>query len=114
MPHSARPRRRWTGVSATEFAMETRKLADNEFSRNRTVQLALELFNDWFSKKMSSSDTDEHSGPKLVIPLLEEEARVEAQQVATGKVRIKTITDLVEETATAILRNEEVEVVRVP
>lgn len=49
-----------------------------------------------------------------VIPLAEEELRVGKRQVTTGKVRISTKVDVVEELARATLDTETVEVTRVP
>jgi uncharacterized protein (TIGR02271 family) len=48
------------------------------------------------------------------IPLLDEELRVEKQSVATGKVRVRTLVENVEEIARAELTEERVEVTRVP
>jgi uncharacterized protein (TIGR02271 family) len=63
---------------------------------------------------MSSSRVAPEAKPDLVIPLVEESARVEKREVSTGKVRITTYADLIEETATATLGSEQVEFVRVP
>ena len=49
-----------------------------------------------------------------VIPLAEEELRVGKRQVTTGKVRVRTKVDVVEELARATLDTETVEVTRVP
>ena len=49
-----------------------------------------------------------------VVPLLEEEARVEKRQISTGKVRIRTSVEDVEENVRADLESEDVEVTRVP
>jgi uncharacterized protein (TIGR02271 family) len=49
-----------------------------------------------------------------VIPLAEEELRIGKRQVATGKVRVSTKVDVVEELARATLDTETVEVTRVP
>jgi uncharacterized protein (TIGR02271 family) len=48
------------------------------------------------------------------IPLAEEELRVEKRSVATGKVRVRSVVDLVEEVARATLEEERVDVTRVP
>jgi uncharacterized protein (TIGR02271 family) len=48
------------------------------------------------------------------IPLVEEELRLEKRNVATGKVRVRTVVDLVDELAQASLEEETVEVTRVP
>jgi uncharacterized protein (TIGR02271 family) len=49
-----------------------------------------------------------------VIPLAEETLRVDKRQVTTGRVRISTTVDVVEELARASLDRETVEVTRVP
>lgn len=49
-----------------------------------------------------------------VIPLVEETARVAVREVSGGKVRVRTVTDTVEEVARATLDEENVEVTRVP
>ncbi|MDP8919376.1 MAG: YsnF/AvaK domain-containing protein [Pseudomonadota bacterium] len=49
-----------------------------------------------------------------VIPLAEEELRIGKRQVTTGKVRVSTKVDVIEELAKATLDTETVEVTRVP
>ena len=49
-----------------------------------------------------------------VLPLLEEELRVDKRSVTTGKVRVRSVVDTVEEVARAALEGERVEVTRVP
>lgn len=56
------------------------------------------------------SDKDQQE----VIPLVEEQARIETREVSSGKVRVRTVTDVVEEMARANLDEENVEVTRVP
>jgi uncharacterized protein (TIGR02271 family) len=48
------------------------------------------------------------------IPLTEEELRVEKRHIPTGKVRVRSVVDVVEEVAHATLEEERVEVTRVP
>jgi uncharacterized protein (TIGR02271 family) len=48
------------------------------------------------------------------IPLVEEELHVDKHTVATGKVRVRTIVDTVEDIARAELQEDRVEVTRVP
>jgi stress response protein YsnF len=48
------------------------------------------------------------------IPVVEEIATVGKQEVVTGRVRVRTITDTIEELAHAELQQEDVEVTRVP
>ena len=49
-----------------------------------------------------------------VIPLVEETATVGKRQVVTGRVRVQTVTDVIEELALADVQRESVEVTRVP
>jgi uncharacterized protein (TIGR02271 family) len=49
-----------------------------------------------------------------VLPLLQEELRVEKRNVVTGKVRVRSVVDTIEEIARAELQEERVEVTRVP
>ena len=49
-----------------------------------------------------------------VIPLVEETATVGKRQVVTGRVRVQTVTDTIEELAHAEVQRETVEVTRVP
>jgi stress response protein YsnF len=51
---------------------------------------------------------------EVVVPLFEEQARVEKRQVTTGRLRVRTVAELVEEIAGATLEEENVEVVRIP
>jgi uncharacterized protein (TIGR02271 family) len=48
------------------------------------------------------------------LPLIEEELRVDKRSVTTGKVRVRSAVDTVEELARATLEEERVEVTRVP
>lgn len=57
---------------------------------------------------------DSGSGRETVLPLSEEEARIDKRQVTTGKVRVTTTADAIEELVSATLEGEEVEIVRVP
>jgi uncharacterized protein (TIGR02271 family) len=54
------------------------------------------------------------SGVEEVIPLTEEEVHIEKREVTTGKVRVHTRVDVVQETVQASLEEETVEVTRVP
>jgi uncharacterized protein (TIGR02271 family) len=49
-----------------------------------------------------------------VIPLVDETAAIDKQQVVTGRVRVRTVADTIEEIAHADLLREDVEVTRVP
>ena len=63
-------------------------------------------------------DTDEPARTcardDAVVPLLQEEVVIEKRQVATGKVRIQTVSESFEEIASASLEEEQVTVTRVP
>ena len=64
---------------------------------------------------MTSGDAVEDSGSEdMVLPLMEEVARIGKRQVTTGKVRVTTVSDTIEEVAGATLQGEEVDIVRVP
>jgi stress response protein YsnF len=52
--------------------------------------------------------------PEVTIPVAEEVAVVEKRQVTTGRVRVATHTEIVEDVVRASVRGETVEVVRVP
>jgi len=52
-------------------------------------------------------------GPDPVVPLLEEEVRVDKRLVATGKVRIRTLVETVEENVRAVLEEDRVEIERI-
>ena len=55
-----------------------------------------------------------HTVSEEVIPLVEETATIDKRQVVTGRVRVQTVTDTVEELARADVQREIVEVTRVP
>lgn len=49
-----------------------------------------------------------------ILTLVEEELRVEKRSLVTGKVRVRTVVDQVDEIARASLEEEQVQVTRVP
>jgi stress response protein YsnF len=53
-------------------------------------------------------------GDTVVIPVVEETARIEKRAIETGRVRVGTQTDTVEQVLRETLRGEAVEVTRVP
>ncbi len=55
-----------------------------------------------------------HGRTEEVLPLLEEELRIDKRSVTTGKVRVRSVVETVEEVARAALEGERVEVTRVP
>lgn len=54
------------------------------------------------------------AGESQTIPLIEEEVRIDKREISTGRVRIRTLVETVEENVRADLKGEEVEVTRVP
>lgn len=54
-----------------------------------------------------------HTVAEDVIPLIEETATVSKRQVVTGHVRVRTVTDTIEELAHADVQREDLEVIRV-
>ena len=56
--------------------------------------------------------TDERA--RDAVPLLSEELRIEKRNVSTGKVRVRSVVDVVDEVARATLEEQRVEVTRVP
>ena len=61
----------------------------------------------------SSPEPDQGAGAVQVVPVVEETAVVSKRQVATGKVRVHTHVDTVEEVAKASLRSDRFEITRV-
>lgn len=61
-----------------------------------------------------AGDNDGADAGNLHVPLIEEAAGVEKRQVLRGKTRIRTVTDTVEQIASATLDEDHVEVVRIP
>lgn len=51
---------------------------------------------------------------ETTVPLASEELKIDTRSVLTGRVRVETKTELVEEIASAELESSEVEVLRVP
>jgi uncharacterized protein (TIGR02271 family) len=64
--------------------------------------------------RYSGAEADPAAADKLVVPLLEEEVRVAKEEVSTGRVRVRTLVETVEEQARAVLEGERVEITRVP
>lgn len=52
--------------------------------------------------------------PSTTIPLIEEHIEVSTRQVETGRVRVETRTELIEELAQTRLESTDVDIVRVP
>jgi uncharacterized protein (TIGR02271 family) len=72
------------------------------------------------ASKMSAMLPDNEEPPQpcssdaAVVPLVDEEVVIDKRQVATGKVRIQTVSESFEEIASANLEEERVTVTRVP
>ena len=62
----------------------------------------------------SELTTEVESGETLIIPVVEETARIEKRSVETGRVRVSTRTEVVEQVLRESLRSDAVEVTRVP
>jgi stress response protein YsnF len=58
--------------------------------------------------------SDPRTVAEEIIPVVEESAVIGKQKVVTGHVRVRTVTDTVEELAHASVQREDVEVTRVP
>ncbi|WP_201842627.1 YsnF/AvaK domain-containing protein [Microvirga zambiensis] len=58
--------------------------------------------------------SDPRTVAEEIIPVVEESAIIGKRQVVTGHVRVRTVTDTVEELAHASVQRENVEVTRVP
>lgn len=61
---------------------------------------------------MGTDVTDSDEG--TIVPVLDEQASIETRTVVTGRVRVETRTEMVEEIARARLDGEELEIERVP
>jgi stress response protein YsnF len=61
-----------------------------------------------------ANDPDRDPVAPATIPIAEEELRLHKRENVTGRVRVRTVTDTVDETVQATLAEETVEVTRVP
>jgi uncharacterized protein (TIGR02271 family) len=52
--------------------------------------------------------------PELVVPLVSEELRLEKRETSTGKVRVQTVVETVDELARATLEEDSLDLKRVP
>jgi uncharacterized protein (TIGR02271 family) len=66
------------------------------------------------SRNTSDVNSDEAGAPDIVLPLVEEELRVGQRKMVTGRVRVRTVTDVTEELVRHELQGERVQVERVP
>ncbi len=66
------------------------------------------------NRDVADDDGSAVTSESTVLPLAEEQARIEKHEVSTGKVRIRTLVETVEENVRAELSGEEVQVTRVP
>ena len=60
-----------------------------------------------------AQDEDDQARSKVVVPVFEERAHVEKHEVSTGRLRVRTVGETVEEMAGATLESDELEVTRV-
>jgi stress response protein YsnF len=58
--------------------------------------------------------SDPRAVAQEIVPVVEESAIIGKRQVVTGRVRVRTVTDTVEELAHASVQREDIEVTRVP
>jgi stress response protein YsnF len=58
--------------------------------------------------------SDPRTVAQEIIPVVEESATIDKRQVVTGHVRVRMVTDTVEELAHASVQREDIEVTRVP
>ena len=58
--------------------------------------------------------SDPRTVAEEIIPVVEESANLGKRQVVTGRVRVQTVTDIIEELAHADVQREDIEVTRVP
>jgi stress response protein YsnF len=58
--------------------------------------------------------SDARTEAEAILPLVEETATIEKREIVTGRVRVRTVTETLEELAQANLQSESVEVTRVP
>jgi stress response protein YsnF len=58
--------------------------------------------------------SDPRTVAEEIIPVVEETAAIDKRQVVAGRVRVRTVTETVEELAHASVQREDVEVTRVP
>lgn len=61
-----------------------------------------------------TSDNGKRQLDDHVVPVMEEELRVDKRDVVTGKIQVRTVVDSFEQVARATLEGEQVEVTRKP
>jgi uncharacterized protein (TIGR02271 family) len=61
-----------------------------------------------------TSDNGKRQREEHVLPVMEEELRVDKREVVTGKIQVRTVVESFEKVARATLEGEEIEVTRVP
>ncbi|MCJ2121372.1 YsnF/AvaK domain-containing protein [Methylobacterium sp. J-077] len=66
------------------------------------------------SRTQSVETAEVTVGEEVVLPLIEETARIDKQAVETGRVRVSTRTETVDQVLRESLRSQTVEVTRVP
>src|SRR5215217_2223828 len=61
-----------------------------------------------------TSDNGKRQRDEDVVPVMEEELRVDKRDVVTGKIQVRTIVESFDKIARATLEGEQIEVTRVP
>jgi uncharacterized protein (TIGR02271 family) len=61
-----------------------------------------------------TSHKKRRSQGESVIPLMEEELRVDKREIVTGKINVRTVVESFEKVARATLEGEQIEVTRIP
>ena len=61
-----------------------------------------------------TSDNGKRQRDEHVVPVMEEELRVDKRDVVTGKIQVRTIVESFDKIARATLEGEQIEVTRVP
>ena len=61
-----------------------------------------------------TSDTGKRQRDDQVVPVIEEQLRVDKRDVVTGRIQVRTVVESFEKVARATLEGEQIEVTRVP
>jgi uncharacterized protein (TIGR02271 family) len=98
------------------FMIKVKKTEPMRCSRTQALWTGL-----WFIPKEvanpAEKGTEMRDAPKekeLVVPLASEELRLEKRETTTGKVRVQTVVETVDELARATVEEESLDVQRVP
>jgi stress response protein YsnF len=98
------------------FMIKVKKTEPMRCSRTQALWTGL-----WFIPKEvanpAEKGTEMRDAPKekeLVVPLASEELRLDKREISTGKVRVQTVVETVDELARATVEEESLDVQRVP